>query len=309
MTRILVAGLINYETIVGVDEFPVDYKPVRYPFHRIRGSVSGVGYNVAKALTMLGDPVRFLSLTGRDPASAVVRDALLRDNIDSSHILNVMDETPQSVILCDDSGRRAINVDLKNIQDTSFPVERFAEALDGCDMAVLCNINFSRPLLAIASARGVPIATDVHCVSDLDDSYNRDYMAAATVLFMSGESLPCDPEEWLRRLTAQYRNEIVVIGLGASGALLFDSRRQTLVRMPAVPTRPIRNATGAGDALFSCFVHYHARGEEPEAALHKAMIFASWKLGGRGGADGFLTEGELEAKYCAIRHGAHQVIV
>ena len=56
MGRILVAGLINIETTVRVDGFPIEYTPVRYPFFGVNATVSGVGYNVAKALTVLGDP-------------------------------------------------------------------------------------------------------------------------------------------------------------------------------------------------------------------------------------------------------------
>ncbi len=51
---------------------------------------------------------------------------------------------------------------------------------------------FSRPLLAIAKKAGIWIASDVHALSDLEDDYNRDYMAAAQILFLSDESLPLD---------------------------------------------------------------------------------------------------------------------
>ena len=34
-----------------------------------------------------------------------------------------------------------------------------------CDLAVLCNINFSRPFLEVAKRRGIPIATDVHAIA------------------------------------------------------------------------------------------------------------------------------------------------
>ena len=55
MTQILVSGLINIETTLKVDSFPLEYKPVRYPFFGIQSTVSGVGYNIAKALTMVGE--------------------------------------------------------------------------------------------------------------------------------------------------------------------------------------------------------------------------------------------------------------
>lgn len=63
---ILVSGLVNIETTVRVDGFPIPYLPVRYPFFGVRSTVSGVGYNVAKALSVLGSDVRLLALIGRD---------------------------------------------------------------------------------------------------------------------------------------------------------------------------------------------------------------------------------------------------
>jgi len=63
----------------------------------------------------------------------------------------------------------------------------------------------------------------------------------------------------------------------------------------AVDARPIVNTIGAGDALFSAFIHCYAKGENPHQALKKAIAFASWKIGEKGAADGFLTEAALES--------------
>jgi ribokinase len=66
MSKILVSGLINLETTLKVEGFPLPYAPVRYPFLGVRSTVSGVGYNLAKALHTLGDEVVFCSLIGAD---------------------------------------------------------------------------------------------------------------------------------------------------------------------------------------------------------------------------------------------------
>jgi ribokinase len=50
----------------------------------------------------------------------------------------------------------------------------------------------------MARAAGKLVATDIHTISDLEDAYNGDYMAAADILFMSDGRLPCAPEEWVR---------------------------------------------------------------------------------------------------------------
>lgn len=297
MSIILVSGLINLEVTLQVDGFPLEYNPVRYPFFGVNSSVSGVGYNVAKALKSLGDKVRLLALIGNDPAAALVRLALDADRLPSGYVLNTLEHTPHSVILYDSNGRRAINVDLKDIQDRVYPPEPYEQAARDCDVAVLCNVNFSRPFLAKARQAGKLIATDVHTISSLDDDYNRDFMAAAHVLFMSSERLPTAPEDWARQVMNRFGNEIVVIGLGAEGALLAVKRDHAVERIPARQLRPIINTIGAGDALFSAFVHVYARTHDPYEAIQKAVIFASYKIGTAGAAEGFLDQARLNQLY------------
>ena len=203
-SSILVSGLINIETTLQVDGFPIDYRPVRFPFFGVDSTVSGVGYNVSKALTILGNDVRFAPLVGRDEASARVHSALAEDGI-PWFVLDQLRRTPQSVILYDPDGRRMINTDLKDIQEQVYPPAVFERALHRCSLAAMCNINFNRPHLHFAKENGVTIATDVHTIDDLDDEFNQDFMAAADILFMSDESLPCPPKsgrELCRNATA-----------------------------------------------------------------------------------------------------------
>mgnify|MGYP001166945931 CR=1 FL=1 len=297
---ILISGLINIETTLKVEGFPIHYHPVRYPFFGIRSTVSGVGYNLAKALTTLGDSVHFLSMIGCDPNGTLVRDSLAADSIPGQFVLDTLEQTPQSVILYDETGRRQINVDLKNIQEQNYPLEQFEAALAGCSLAALCNINFSRPFLMQAKKAGVLVATDVHTIDNLNDSYNHDFMANADILFMSDEHLPCSPEEWAQRVQNQYGNAIIVIGLGVQGALLSLRADHFMERVPAVQTRPIINTIGAGDALFSAFLHGYLETGSPYEAIRKAMVFASFKVGANGAADGFLTSESLDVLYRTI---------
>jgi ribokinase len=97
MTKMLVSGLINIETTLKVDSFPLTYEPVRYPFFGINSTVSGVGYNIAKALAVLGEKVTFLSLIGDDLAGRQVHRSLVDDGIDDSLIEKGMPVTAQSV--------------------------------------------------------------------------------------------------------------------------------------------------------------------------------------------------------------------
>jgi acarbose 7IV-phosphotransferase len=137
----------------------------------------------------------------------------------------------------------------------------------------------------------------VHSISNLDDEYNRDYMSAADILFMSYEQLPCAPEEWVKDLIDRYSTQIIVIGMGADGALLSVKPDHFMECVPAVWTRPVVNTIGAGDALFSAFVHTYNQTHNPYEAIRKAVLFASYKIGVTGAAEGFLTASELNALY------------
>lgn len=297
MACVLVAGLINIETTLRVSHFPIDYAPVRFPFFGINSTVSGVGYNVTRALATLGDDVTLLALTGQDTGDALTRDALACHGIAADHVLTCIKHTPQSVILYDPSGQRAIFTDLKDIQEQTYPVGRFQQALAQADLAVLCNINFTRPLLPLAKAAGVPIATDVHAISDIHDPYNRDYMQHADILFQSHERLPCAPEAWVRQLWQHYDAPIVVIGLGGEGALLGVRADDAIERVQALHIRPVVSTIGAGDALFSAFIHHYTATADPYLALRKAVVFAAYKIGEAGAADGFLNAADLDALY------------
>lgn len=294
---ILVSGHINIETTLRVAGFPLAYNPVNYPFFGIRSSVSGVGFNLAKALTTLGEEVRLLSLVGRDLAAEQARAALVALPLSDEWVEGRVAATAQSVILYDEAGQRQIHADLKDIQDQRYPAERFEAALMGCGLCVLGNINYSRPFLAQARQAGIPIATDVHALAELEDEYNRDFMAAATILFMSDERLTMPPVAWARTLLGRYPPEILVIGLGERGALLAVRRDDFIGRLPAVRTRPVVNTIGAGDALLAAFLHRYHRSGDPYDALRHAVLFASYKVGAVGAAEGFADSEQLARLY------------
>jgi ribokinase len=204
-----------------------------------------------------------------------------------------MGQTCQSVVQYDREGRRQIYTDLKDIQEQTYPQERCERAASEADLCVVCNINFARGLLGPARRAGKPVATDVHAIADLDAPYEQEFLQGADIIFMSNEHLPKIPEEWANAVLARFPAEIVVIGLGAEGALLA-TRRDGLVRLPAVQTRAVVNTIGAGDALFAGFLDGYLRTKDPYASLRRAMVFASWKIGVASAGAGFADCDTLE---------------
>ena len=300
--HVVVAGVTNVETSVSVDGFPLEYVPARYPRRGINTRVAGVGYNVAAGLRALGVPVSFATYVGDDSAGAVARARLEHLDLSGATSLKAP-STAQSVVLVDPSGRRSVHTDSKDLPDAVYPQEVFEKAMAGADLAVLTNIGFSRPLLGVARGKGVPIACDIHAIADLEDAYNQDFMAAATVLFCSHERLPTLPEVWARQVLARYDSELVVIGLGDQGCLVAE-RRGALTRVPAAAVGSVVNTAGGGDALCAAFLDGWRRGQDPVHAARRAMIFAAAKIAAAPGTDGFLNRAELDERFSATSRAA-----
>lgn len=295
MSHILISGLVNTETTVRVREFPIPYYPIDYPFFGVSTAVSGVAYNLAKALRTLGDEVTLLSMTGDDLPGTTVRHELEALGVDTGSIKTCLKETPASVVLYDGEGRRQIYCDLKDIQETAYGFT--PEVCRDADLVVACNINFNRPLLHAAKAAGKTVATDVHVLRDLHDDYNREFMECADILFLSDEGIGEDYRGFLAELGRIYHNKIIVLGRGGKGAAMYLPEQGMFHELPAVQVGPVVNTVGAGDALFSSFNHYYAKGLSPLEALHRAQFFASAKIGTSGASKGFITEDELEKLY------------
>ena len=293
MQHILISGLVNLETTARVRQFPIDYYPIDYPFFGVETAVSGVALNLALALRTLGDRVTLLSMTGEDMAAQCIRQELERVGIDTGRILPCLRETPNSVVLYDETGRRQIYCDLKDLQEANYDFA--AVSLDGADLVAACNTNFNRPLLRLAKQAGKPIATDVHVLTDLHDGYNRDFLEYADIVFLSDEGIGQDYQGFLEALARTYGNSIVVLGRGGRGAAMYLRETGQICELPAAQVGPVVNTVGAGDALFSGFLHFYAKGLSPLDALSLAQRFAAAKIRVSGAAKGFVTEAELEA--------------
>ena len=293
MSKILISGLVNTETTVRVRQFPIPYYPIDYPFFGVGTAVSGVAYNIALALKTLGDDVDLLSMTGDDFPAAYIRQELHSAGIGTEHIQAKLKQTPSSVVLYDETGRRQIYCDLKDIQEISygFPEEICA----GADIVAACNTNFNRELLRRAKAAGKTIATDVHVLSNIWDDYNRDFMEYADILFLSDEGIGDDYGEFMTELAHTYGSRIIVLGRGSKGAAMYLKEEDRIIELPAARVGEVVNTVGAGDALFSAFVHYYAKGYHPVDALARAQVFASAKIRVSGASKGFVTEAEVEA--------------
>ena len=286
--HILVSGLLNTETSAQVRGFPISYYPIDYPFFGVSTAVSGVAFNIAGALRTLGDDVRLNSMVGDDFAAAYIRDALEKLDIPTDRVKTALSQTPGSVVLYDPEGKRQIYCDLKDIQET--PCGFDEGILEGIDLVAACNINFNRPLLRLAKEAGKVIATDVHVLYNVYDDYNREFLQYADIVFLSDEGVGEDYRGFLYRLAEEYSPEIIVLGRGGKGAAIYLRETGEIQALPARSAGAVVNTVGAGDALFSGFLHFYAKGTPPVEALNLAQIFAAHKITVSGASNGFVPE-------------------
>ena len=292
MKKILVSGLINTETTIKIKQFPIEYFPIDYPFFGVNTRVSGVAYNLAKALKTLGDDVRFVSMMGDDFSAKYIREELANIDVSTEYVKNNVKATPSSAVLYDDTGKRQIYCDLKDVQEQT--LECGKELYEDCDIVIACNTNFNRDLLRKAKADKKIIVTDVHVLGDVQDDYNRDFMQYANILFLSDENIKGDEKTFIMSLENTYGNDIIILGRGDKGALMYVKSEARFYELPAVTVGNVVNTVGAGDALCSSFVHYYAKGFKADEALMRAQIFASYKIGFDGASVGFATEVKVE---------------
>ncbi len=291
--NIFVSGIINLEHNVPIGEFPISYSPIEYIKFGIETSVGGVGFNIAKAMTTLGDEVSLNSFLGKDVEADTILAFLQNIGIKTNNINRALKATPSSVALFSRSGQRKILCDLKDSQDTFCDFSQIN--LSPFDLIIATNINFNRPLLKYAKSAGKIIATDVHVISSFtQNGYNEDFMQATDILFMSDEGIRCKPEVFLSKLSIYYPAKIMVIGQGQYGAMMYVRQKDKIYHFSPVQNKSIKNTIGAGDALFSSFNHFYINGYSEIDALKRAEIFASRKISFNGASKGFLTHDEVE---------------
>lgn len=291
--KIFISGLLNLETTVKIRKFPIEYYPIDYPFFGINSCVSGVAYNIAKAFTVLGDDVNLFSFIGKDNEAKLVLESLKKEKIANKNILHKLKKTPASVVLFDEQGKRQIYCDLKDIQEQNVNYNDVKE-IDESDLFVICNTNFNRNLIKEAKKKEKLVATDVHVLNNIYDEYNTDFMKYSDILFLSDENLPCGDVDFIKQIANEYNNKVIVMGCGGKGAILFDRSINKIFRFDCVKCNNIVNTVGAGDALFTSFLHFYIKGFSAVDSLKRAEIFASIKIESNGASVGFSNESIVE---------------
>ncbi len=298
MAKFAVAGIVQVETIVKVDEIPVKYFPVINKPDTIFTNVGGDAYNERVALKALGDEVEFFSMIGKHDMHGIFWDEEFMG--DNDYVLPILNATPTAVILYDNKRQQQIFEDIKDMRDVEFNLDLFREKIQDVDAVVLANANFCRPLAAAAKSAGKLVAINFRGFTEEKMQYNEDYFNMADIIYVSDDNIVGSASDFVRKLADTYSAKIIVLGQGAEGLTIFSRKDDLLAHYNPVKTNEIVNTSGAGNSLFSCFLHCYVTTGDAVHAIKNALLFASYKIGYMGTSNGFLAEEELEHWYRLI---------
>lgn len=293
MSRIVVAGIVSVRLAHQVDSFPVEFASNQH--RRMSVALGGTGWTAATTLHALGADLAFATFVGSDPLALIATDGLRAKGWFGPATM-ICEEQPRGLVLYDRTGARCGVSDVRSAWDFHYPVTVFETLLTPrCDLVLLNSVGFTRPLIDVAVDRGVPIATDVHLVRDVDYPRKQAWMRAAAVLACSHEQLPHGPHEWIESVWRRYATPFVLVGCGSDGVVLGAHRERAIWHVPAAVPRGVRYTSGAGDTLLAAFVHHHVTGADPVAAAQFAVLAAGWKVGGQPDEEFALSSDELAA--------------
>lgn len=268
---VFVAGPVAWNQLVYLDVLP------RAEPHTVfaRGHVDTVGGTSAgKALNLrsLGAEVTLRTVVGRDVHARRVLDVLDGAGVDTIAELGTV--TERHLNLMDPvGGRVSVYLDLPELTEVRH-AERTTTALAGAEVAVLDLAEHVRPLLG-SRTHDVPVWCDLH---DYDGTaeYHRDFVAAASVLFLNDDGMP-DPRPFMvDRVAAGAR--LVVLTQGARGATALCAETGWH-QVPAEPVPAIVDTNGAGDAFFAGFLIADLAGADVPSALRAGARQAARCLG------------------------------
>ena len=294
MGKFVVAGITQIETIVKVEKIPIDFHLVTAMPDSIHMSAGGDAYNESLALVWLGNEVSFCSMVGKNFDMNLINPPDRQITLWTEHMLKTMDDTPIEVILYDKARRQQIFEDIKNLRDVPYDMDRAIPLIDASDMVVLANANFCRPFVEEAKKAGKPIAVNIRNFRREKEQFNTDFLGSADILYFGDDSLDEDPFDFVKSIEQTYGTKIIILGQGAEGLIIYDREQDIIAHYNTVKTNEVVNTAGAGNALFSCFLHFYLKDGDSVAAIKNALLFASYKIGYMGTSNGFMTPEQVE---------------
>jgi acarbose 7IV-phosphotransferase len=257
------------------------------------------GYTT-RGFAQLGYKTAFIGYVGDDFCGKLIRADLERDDIDLSAVDIDPAGSGRSINLVYRDGRRINFYDGKSHMTLQPDLEKCRQVMARARIALFSIPNWARWLLPMARDLGMTIACDLQDVVDVHDSYRRDFIAAADVLFFSSVNFP-SPQPVMERILAEFPQKLIIAGMGAKGCALASAAG--IIFYPAVELpEPVVDATGAGDALAVGFLtSYFLENLSVEESILRAQIAARWTCTQKADTSHLIRRPQLDELYQRIK--------
>ncbi len=275
--HVIVVGSLNMDLVVRIPQIP-------RPGETLLGGVfktfpGGKGANQAVAAARLGAHVTMIGCVGGDAFGREMRDTLIAEDIDTTHILvHPESATGVALIQVDAAGQNSIAVASgANFQLTSADVESAMQAIEKFDVLVM---PLETPLetiytaAKIASQRGAKVLLNPAPAQML----KPDLLELVDVLLPNEHEVALMTRQPALQSAADLQTAAqkllslgvknLMVTMGSQGAILFDGKTES--NIPACPVQAV-DTTAAGD----CFVGALAVGLCEGRSLLAAAEFAS----------------------------------
>ncbi|GAA2984323.1 sugar kinase [Streptomyces drozdowiczii] len=268
---VVVVGGGGVDTIVRVDALPVPLADAVMvgPIQEWPGQTGG---NVALGARALGLDVAFLDCVGDDWTGTQVRERLAKGDVEFHAVISPAG-TRRAVNLVDATGRRMSFYDARDPEDLRMPRDFYLPHLRRARHVHLSITNFTRFLYDDIEALGVPVSTDLHDWDGLSE-HQREFALRSDVVFFSAATTGERAPGLMREILREGRATTVVATAGADGSYLLtrDGGAEPLHVPAVVPSAPVVDSNGAGDAFVTGFLYGRLDGREPSECARLGAV-------------------------------------
>ncbi len=267
-----VAGAFGIDTNV----YPAgDRVGLEMTFAHTTDGLGGAGCYSALASAALDVRTRAIAAIGADRFGAWIREALEDAGIEITELRDP-GGTHRSVNIVAGDGSRRNYFDARAVSETIVDLEACGRAIEDADVVHVHLDDWCRRILPLARDAGAVISCDLQDMTDIDDPYRADFVAAADVLFLSGANLR-DPGASALELAGRRDGRIVVVGAGADGCLVAHAGAVAQHAAVDLPDAPVVDTNGAGDNLAIGFLVAHVLDGSPLGpSVRRAQLGARW---------------------------------
>lgn len=311
MVRLLVCGAVNWDVTCFVEQLPMVGQDI--PVKHILRVSGGTGGNVAVAAARILGPkeVALVAALGDDATAQQQLEILNAEGVITDGIQVLAgEESGQAYILVDQNGQNVIasclgaNARLESHHLSNPPVER---SLSECQGIVLSDppLDVATRLINLAKQRGIPVLWDPGILLSQKWEVIQPLVKQADVLFLNEAEVSIlfgrmELDTVWQHLREWRFHNLVVLKLGARGAVMVEVATGVVVEVPALPLKALGldvvNAVGCGDVFAGVFAAYYVMG----SSLAKSLIMA-------GAAAGFNAT-RLETRGCPDRVSLEEMV-